>query len=137
MIVDIYEVPGRWSPDIGISIIQKHFSTDLRWNATTKRFFDGAAPAEEDRYIDAPKEEVGKSWSDLMVYQYVMIEPGAGETKQFDQVDQDGLTDGEQGYFELSIFHNLNCLNALRKTIYKDRIAREGSNISLCSLQCG
>lgn len=109
-----------------ISIVQQHFVNDLRLNKTAREYYNEPPPANMTRYIGASREEVDAAWNHLLHDQYVAIEPD--EVEQFDQDDRDGLDDGNQSYFELSVFHNLHCLNELRVAINRHRDAAESGS---------
>jgi len=105
------------SPGIDIQIIQKHFTNDLRFNTTSQQIYNELLDPNEVKYIGPPSDEIDAAWHALLRDQYVSLTPD--ETLQFPEQDRALIfwDHAEHYYFELSVFHNLHCLNEIRMMV--------------------
>lgn len=101
------------NPKIPLSLIQKKFTNDLLYNTTSGTFYNQPLTSNETRYIGEPRSAVDDAWHNLLHAQYIALDP-----KEAKQIPASHIApiwyDGEHEFFELSVFHNLHCLNEIR-----------------------
>lgn len=103
---------GTSDPLIPVQIVKKHFTNDLLYNRTSATFYNQPLDPNETHYIgSSPSVEV--AWHNLLHAQYIALTDG--EAKQFPSGHiAPAWYDGERNFMELSVFHNLHCLNEIR-----------------------
>lgn len=107
------------SLSIPINIIRKRFTNDLLFNATSQALYNEPLDENETTYIGEPSPAIDAAWHDLLHAQYMALE--AEEVEQIPAAHRENIWyDGEHNFMELSVFHNLHCLNELRLALDDD-----------------
>ncbi|KAH7323545.1 hypothetical protein BKA65DRAFT_511013 [Rhexocercosporidium sp. MPI-PUGE-AT-0058] len=105
--------PVAVSPKIPIKTIQKQFTNDLLFNSTSQSLYNQALDPSETTYVGSPSPAIDAAWKSLLHAQYVAL-----DTKESEQIPAPHRTpiwyNGEHNFMELSVFHNLHCLNEIR-----------------------
>ncbi|RDW59898.1 hypothetical protein BP6252_12985 [Coleophoma cylindrospora] len=103
-------------PKVPINVVQKKFTNDLLYNTTSGKFYNQPLSLNETKYIGESDSAVDDAWERLLHAQYVAMDPE--EAKQIPESHISPLWyDGEHEFFELSVFHNLHCLNEIRMSL--------------------
>lgn len=111
-------------------MIEKHFTNDLRFNATTQHFYNEELNPTATKYIGAPSPELDAAWNDLLRSQFVAI--SAAEALQFPEASRQTISyHGEHSFFELSVYHNLHCLNEIRMAIDAEYYEKDDAHLSM------
>lgn len=97
-------------------MIQKRFTNDLHLNITTQQLYNEPLDPNEILYIGEPSKAIDQAWDDLLKGQYVALT--SEEAAQFSTESQIEIEyNGKHNFFELSVFHNLHCLDAIRMAL--------------------
>ena len=106
-------------PGVPIKIIQKKFTNDLLFNSTSQSLYNEPLDPNETTYVGAPSPAIDLAWKKLLHAQYIALEDSESE-----QIPPDHRTpiwyNGEHNFMELSVFHNLHCLNEIRTALDHD-----------------
>ncbi|KAJ3819934.1 hypothetical protein F5880DRAFT_1488868, partial [Lentinula raphanica] len=82
------------------------------------RYFNGSFGSDITNYQGTPTPEIDKNWEDLYMYGVTQI-PASEANKLFDKTVP--IPGDESNYIvTLEVFHQLHCLNLLRKSLYPD-----------------
>ncbi|RDW65593.1 hypothetical protein BP5796_10285 [Coleophoma crateriformis] len=113
-LIDLVQVSLH--PKIPINVLQKRFTNDLLYNTTSGKFYNQPLSFNETKYIGEPQSTVDDAWQQLLHAQYVAMDPE--EVKQIPESHISSIWyDGEHEFFELGVFHNLHCLNEIRRSL--------------------
>lgn len=100
--------------------LEINFDDLLQYNKTNHEVYremDSTLP----RYFGKPDPAIDAAWARLLQYEYPAIsieEMTLNPSLSFQQGDKHPATG--KHYFALDVFHNLHCLNAVRKELDKD-----------------
>ncbi|KAL2060281.1 hypothetical protein VTL71DRAFT_9676 [Oculimacula yallundae] len=104
------------SPNLPIKMIQKTFTNDLLFNITSQELYNQPLDPNEVTYIGPPSPAIDAAWKNLLHAQYIAL--STSETAQIPAAHRAPIFyNGEHNFMELSVFHNLHCLNELRLTL--------------------
>lgn len=96
------------------------FDDLLMWNSTSQEIYRAMDPS-LPQYFGKPSPAIDAAWKKLMRYEYPAIsqeEISRNPGLSFAPQDVHPLT--RKHHFALDVFHNLHCLNAVRKELDKD-----------------
>ncbi|KAL3417601.1 hypothetical protein PVAG01_10611 [Phlyctema vagabunda] len=111
---------------IPLILVEKKFTNDLLFNATSQDFYNQPNDSSEITYIGNPSPIIDKAWHDLLHAQYTAITPA--EAAQFPASHIEPIWyNGDHSFMELSVFHNLHCLNEIRVALDKGSEQKHGS----------
>jgi hypothetical protein len=96
-------------------MIPKRFTNDLHLNTTSQLLYNEHL-GNEPLYIGEPSDAIDAAWDELLKGQYVALTDE--EAAQFPVEAKIKIEyDGKHSFFELSVFHNLHCLDAIRMAL--------------------
>lgn len=108
------------SPVLSLKAKNIEFDDLLKYNATSKsvyRELDTSLP----KYFGQPSPEIDAAWHELLWPEYPAVSPD--ELKQNRELkfeEKDRLSATGQFHVALDVFHDLHCLNAVRKELDKE-----------------
>ncbi|KAL5119909.1 hypothetical protein ACEQ8H_002271 [Pleosporales sp. CAS-2024a] len=102
------------------------FDDLLLWNSTSNEVYRAMDPS-LPLYFGKPSPAMDAAWKDLMRFEYPAItreELALNPTLSFGPGDRHPVT--SQHHIALDVFHNLHCLNAVRKALDTDYYGAHG-----------
>jgi hypothetical protein len=108
------------TPKLPNKIIRKRFTNDLLYNSSSKTVYNQPLHPDEIKYIGEPSPAIDTAWDNLLHAQYIAL-----EESETNQIPPSHISptwyNGEHNFMELSVFHNLHCLNEIRLALSPGR----------------